>query len=222
MFPLWDSIRSNKFPYINILLIISTIVVFILEVGASDPDTFINKYALIPSHVTLVHPATIVPFVTAIFLHGGLLHIVTNLWFLWVFGDDIEATFGSVGYLLLYFTAGILGNVLQYVLNPVSAIPMLGASGAIAGVLGAYFILFPSAKIKTLVPFFGFITFLDIPAPIMLGYWFILQLISGAVSLPGMIENGGIAFFAHIGGFLTGILFAKQIHQKQVGSISYG
>lgn len=133
--------------------------------------------------------------------------------FLWVFGDNVEDHFGFLFFLPVYFVSGIAGNALQYFLNPTSQIPMLGASGAVAGMLGAYYVLFPHAKVKTLIPIFGFVSIINVPASFMLGYWFVLQVISGAISIP-MLESaeGGIAFFAHVGGFLTGYLFAKITH----------
>lgn len=209
MFPLSDSVRARTFPIVNILLIAATIAVFYKQLASADPDVFIETYAVIPSLVNFGNSATLVPFLTAIFLHGGLLHILSNLWFLWIFGDNVEGYFGHAIYLFFYLFSGIIGNMIQYLLMPTSGIPMLGASGAIAGVLGAYFVLFPLAKVKSIIPIFFFVTIYDIPAPLMLGFWFILQLISGASSLPFSSETGGIAFFAHIGGFLTGAILAR-------------
>lgn len=206
MFPLSDSIHTNKFAFINILLILVTGYVFFKEITAADTALFIQRYALIPSLVNVRDISTLFPFVSAIFLHGGWLHILSNMWFLWVFGDDVEGYFGHFTYLCLYFLAGIAGNVVQFLLMPGSTVPMLGASGAIAGVLGAYFILFPFSKVKTFLPIFFFFTIVDIPAPYMLGYWFLLQLVSGAASIPLMGTTGGVAFFAHVGGFVTGTL----------------
>src|SRR6185437_5851648 len=120
---------------------------------------------------------------TAIFLHGGFLHLISNMWFLFIFGDNVEGALGSLSFLLFFVIAGIAGNILQFSISPTSSVPMLGASGAIAGILGCYYILFPHAKVKTLIFLFFFVTIVDLAAPIMLGYWFILQLISGAGSL---------------------------------------
>jgi len=205
MIPISDSIKSKGFPTTNVLLIVFTVFVFLEEIVSPNPDSFIAKYSLIPQLVNFSNTSTLLPFITAIFLHGGFLHIVSNMLFLWVFGDNIEGYFGVLFFLFIYFASGIVGNITQYVLAPDSTIPMLGASGAIAGILGSYFILFPNSKIKTLVPFFGFLTIVDIPATVMLGYWFLLQVISGAFSLTAT-SAGGIAFFAHIGGFATGII----------------
>lgn len=209
MFPISDSIKTRHFPILNILIIAATIAVFVKELFAPNPDQFIQAYALIPSQVNLLNFSTFTPFVTAIFLHGGFLHIISNLWFLWVFGDNVEDRLGFIFFPLLYFGSGVLGNVVQYILMPASPIPMLGASGAIAGILGAYYVFYPYSKIKTFVIIILFFTVIDIPASLMLGYWFVLQIIAGASSLPFSGDQGGIAFFAHIGGFLTGVLFAK-------------
>ena len=153
---------------------------------------------------------TLLPFITAIFLHGGFLHILSNMWFLYIFGDNVEDALGSIMFLLLFLVAGIAGNLLQYSITPTASVPMLGASGAIAGILGCYYVLFPHAKVRTLIFLFFFVTIVDLAAPIMLGYWFILQLISGAGSLNVSDANqGGIAFFAHIAGFIIGILVGR-------------
>lgn len=210
MFPISDSLPTKRFSILNIGIIILTIYIFFQQITASIPDLVILKYALIPSRVDLLEASSLFPFVTAIFLHGGFLHILSNMWFLWIFGDNVEDYFGFFLFPVIYFASGIVGNFIQYLLMPKSDIPMLGASGAIAGILGAYYILFPKSKIKTLLLVFFFPLIVEIAAPIMLGYWFILQLISGAASLPFTgSETGGIAFFAHIGGFFTGMIFAR-------------
>src|SRR3989344_4914344 len=214
MIPISDSISTHRLPILNILLIAANIFVFIQQIITPNPDAFIYQYALIPANVDFSDFQTLLPFVTSMFLHGGLLHIGSNMLFLWVFGDNVEAHFGWLFFLPVYLTSGIIGGLAQYMFMPNSQIPMLGASGAVAGMLGAYFVLFPHAKVKTLVPFFGFASIVSIPATFMLGYWFVLQLISGAVSLPFSGEAGGVAFFAHVGGFLTGLLFSKVFRPK--------
>jgi membrane associated rhomboid family serine protease len=153
---------------------------------------------------------TLIQFVTSIFLHGGWLHIISNMWFLWIFGDNVEGSLGHFWYLILYLASGVIGGLAQYLFMPDSNIPMLGASGAVAGALGAYFLLFPHHKIKTLLPILGFITFTNVSAYIMLGYWFVLQVFSGAMSIPGSrIDEGGVAFWAHVGGFVAGLIIGK-------------
>lgn len=208
MFPLYDSIRASRFAFINWAIVLITVYVFIQQLMAADPEGFIFQYALVPSQVDFSNPVTLLPFITAIFLHGGFLHILSNMWFLVVFGDNVNDTLGIFGYLILYFAAGIMGNFLQYSFTPGSDIPMLGASGAVAGILGCYFVLFPHSKIKTLIFILFFVTIIEIGAPLLLGYWFILQLFSGAASIPMLgAETGGVAFFAHIAGFVVGLLF---------------
>lgn len=215
MFPISDSIRSTRFPFFNVAFILLTVLVFFQQLTTQNPEAFIFNYALIPAVVEASDLTTLLPFVTAVFLHGGFLHIISNMWFLWVFGDDVESYFGWI-FPVVYLISGIVGNLFQYLVMPNSFIPMIGASGAVAGVLGAYYVLFPHSKIKTLVPFFGFATLIDIPAPFMLGYWFLLQVFSGTISLPFTGEVGGVAFFAHIGGFISGILFAKLFQRYNI------
>lgn len=144
MFPISDSIKTKHFPILNVLIIAVTIFVFIKQITAPDFEKFTTAFALISSQVNFADISTLIPFITAIFLHGGFLHIISNLWFLWVFGDNVEDRLGFIFYPLLYFGSGVLGNVVQYILMPASPIPMLGASGAIAGILGAYYVFFPS------------------------------------------------------------------------------
>lgn len=208
MFPLYDSIRHKNFPFINWAIVLITAYVFVQQLTVPNIDAFVFQYALIPSQIDFTNPLTLLPFITAIFLHGGLLHIISNMWFLVVFGDNINDALGLLGYIFLYFIAGIMGNFVQYLFSPESNIPMLGASGAVAGILGAYYVLFPYAKVKTLVFILFFVTIIEINAPLLLGYWFLLQVFSGAVSLPMLgSEEGGIAFFAHIAGFVVGLVF---------------
>lgn len=213
MFPLSDSIKAARFPFLNYLLIAVTIFVFIQQLG--DPEGIVAKYALIPANVNFNNYLSLVPFVSAIFLHGGFLHIISNMWFLKVFGDNVEGHLGSIPFLLLYFLAGIAGNVVQYLFMPNTSIPMLGASGAVAGILGCYYVLFPYSKIKTLLFIFFFVTITEFSATFMLGYWFILQIISAAGSVGTLGSQGGVAFFAHVAGFIVGILFGKLFKNKQ-------
>jgi membrane associated rhomboid family serine protease len=218
MIPLSDSAhKPGRFPLINIALILANIFVFFMQLTTSDPEGFIYTYALVPSQIDFSNPATLYPFITSMFLHGGFLHIISNMLFLWVFGDNVEGDMNSLTYLFLYLFSGIVGSLAQYFMNPTSSIPMLGASGAVAGVLGAYFILFPNHKIKTLIPFFGFFTIAEISATIMIGYWIVLQVISGFLlsSSAGPVDQGGIAFFAHIGGFFAGAVLAKLLPKTQ-------
>lgn len=209
MIPIADSEKSRRFPFLNILFIGLNVLAFYLQITALNPEAFIYKYALVPSEIDFSNFATLYPFVTSMFLHGGFLHIGSNMLFLWVFGDNVEGHLPPFVYLFLYLGAGIVGSLAQYFMDPTSTIPMLGASGAVAGALGAYFTLFPHHKIKTLVILPIFITIIEISAVFMLGYWILLQLISGAGSVGLPADQGGVAYFAHIGGFAFGYIFAK-------------
>jgi membrane associated rhomboid family serine protease len=211
MFPISDSIKAARFPFLNLVLIGVNVYVFYLEITSSNVDSFIQTFSLIPANVHLNNPVTLIPFITGMFLHGGFMHIISNMWFLKVFGDNVEGHMNPLTFLLLYFGAGTAGFLVQYLTMPTSSIPMLGASGAVAGILGAYFVLFPHSRVRTFVPIFFFFTLLTIPAVFMLGYWFVLQLLSGFGTLGQPVNQGGIAFWAHIVGFIVGMVFGKLL-----------
>lgn len=219
MFPIAASIRSKRVPVVTLLLIAINTFVFILQIQSSNLDKFIDLYALIPKNIIFFNLNTLPPFITAIFLHGGFFHLLSNMWFLWVFGDTVESDLGVLRYLGLYFAAGVLGNLAQYLLNPNSAIPMLGASGAISGILGAYIVLFPKSMIKTFMIFIFSVSIVNVPAVIYIFYWFTLQLFAGILSLPFSYQSGGVAFWAHVGGFLAGVYLAKKF--KKTPKIPY-
>lgn len=211
MIPLKDSHPAGIFPFWTIVIIAFNIYVFFLEVTGTDPDLFILEYALVPSQVDFGNWLTLAPFITSQHLHGGILHIASNMLFLWVFGDNVEAKLGPIFFPIFYTVAGVIGGLTQYILAPYSEIPMLGASGAVAGVLGAYFAMFPHHAIKTLVPVMGFVSVVTIPASVMLVYWFITQLFAGVGSVAiGVGQLGGIAYLAHVGGFVTGWLIGSS------------
>lgn len=209
MFPLKDKIQLPGFAVITAILVFINAYVFYLEISAVDLTKFIEAYALIPSALGFSNP---LPLITYQFLHGGWVHLLTNMWFLVIFGPNLERVWGHAKFLLFYLAAGAAAAFAQIFFTSFSDIPMLGASGAVAGVLGAYFVYFPSHRINTLVPL-GFIPlFLAIPAGIVLLYWFGLQVVAGAYT--DNLINGGVAFFAHIGGFLTGVILASATRIK--------
>lgn len=209
MFPIRDHNPSERFPIINLLIILVTSYVFFLEITAVNLEAFIETYALVPARVDIGNLRTLIPFINSMFMHGGWLHIISNLWFLWIFGDNIEAKLGHIKYLIFYLATGLFAAFAQYILMSNSTIPTLGASGAIAGVLGAYLVLYPKHKIDTLIiAFGGFMQKVQLPASFMLGYWFVIQLFSGIGSL-GFMESGGVAWWAHIGGFAAGFLLIR-------------
>ena len=210
MLPLADHNPRRTTPFVNVLLIVVNVLMFFweLSLGAAIQPVLQNL-AFVPA--TFWSSAPLVPSVVAMFvsmfLHGGWLHLGGNMLFLWVFGDNIEDRLGHGRYLLFYLACGVAATLAHAAMNPSSSVPSIGASGAIAGVLGAYLLLFPRQRITTLIPIFLFITVREIPAIVLLGFWFVLQLFVGTVSLGGSIhEQGGVAYFAHIGGFLTGMV----------------
>jgi membrane associated rhomboid family serine protease len=216
MIPLNDMNRSRRFPVMTLLLILANVIVFIYQITlpSAAADTFVKTYALTPSHIKLAlegHRYTplqaFLPLFTCMFLHGGWLHILGNMWFLWIFGDNVEDQFGSIGYLLFYIVCGLGSGITQVIFSWGSKVPSLGASGAIAGVLGAYIVFFPRARILTLVPLFILFFTIRVPAAIFIGLWFLLNFLSGVSSL-GSINTGGVAWWAHVGGFLLGMLIA--------------
>lgn len=213
MIPLRDHLRLPGIPFVTIGLILINAYVFFLELTSLNFEGFLVQYALIPSLLDFSNPATLAPFITSMFLHGGWIHIISNMLFLWIFGDNIELTIGHIKFLIFYLLAGIAAALVQLPFLPSPDIPMLGASGAIAGVLGAYLVLFPHSNIDTLVPIFGFFSIVQIPASVMLFYWFITQLFSGAASLTSE-ALGGVAFLAHVGGFVFGYLGIRYFQPK--------
>jgi rhomboid family protein len=203
MIPLRDTRPSHSAPTVTVLLIVTNVVVFLYMVmlDAYSQNDFIRQYAVIPARL---NPLALL---TSMFLHGGWMHLIGNMWFLWIYGDNVEDVLGHGKYLLFYLVCGITASLAQYAVGPFSRVPMLGASGAIAGVMGAYLIKFPHSRIVTLIPIFFFWTTVEIPAVIILAYWFLLQFFSGVGSIGySQVSQGGVAFFAHIGGFIGGMI----------------
>ena len=187
----------------------ANIWVFFLMLTTPNQTAFVKTYALIPAQINFNSLEGIGPFITSMFLHAGFLHILSNMWFLWIFGDNVEGHIGHLKYLFFYLFCGIAASFIQYIFMTSSHLPMVGASGAIAGVLGAYYKFFPHHKVDTLVPVFGFPVIVAIPAGFMLIYWFIIQAFSGAAGvLSNTASTGGVAYLAHVGGFLAGLVFS--------------
>jgi membrane associated rhomboid family serine protease len=212
--PLRDRNPVTRPPVLVWSLVAANITVFLFEVylrlarGPGLLEAFMNTYGAVPARFAATWDIT--PLLSSMFLHGGLLHLIGNLWFLWIFGDNVEDRLGRVRFLLLYFGTGLVAALTQIVLAPQSTVPMVGASGAIAGVLAAYVRLFPRARVLTLIPIFIFIQFVELPAFLFIFVWFGLQLVQGTLSLGTLGANtGGTAFFAHIGGFVAGLLFVR-------------
>jgi membrane associated rhomboid family serine protease len=219
MIPFGDNKKLPIFPLVVYALIVINVLVFFQETGARDTDAFINAFASIPydlTHQIQLPPPSPQPvyltLVTAMFLHGSVLHIFFNMLFLFVFGPEIEYLFGHVRFTVFYLLAGIIGNVAQIAIDPGSHVPAIGASGAIAGVLGAYIIKFPTAKINTVTPIGCFPLFLRLPAALVIGIWALTQFIHGYTAITTHVtseQGGGTAYFAHIGGFVAGVLFVS-------------
>jgi membrane associated rhomboid family serine protease len=224
MLPLRDDQPRYSTPWVNYFLMGLCLLIYLFE-AMLDPrslELLVRQFGVVPSHVALFlsgspkYPlvAIVVPFFTSLFLHGGWMHVIGNMWFLYIFGDNVEDYLGHFKYLVFYLLTGVLAMGTHMVMNLHSTAPALGASGAIAGVLGAYFVLYPRARVLTW--FFVFVVW--VPAWIILGYWFVLNFLSGtATSLAVQSGNmGGVAFWAHVGGFISGALLVKVFGERRL------
>ncbi|MBV9453276.1 MAG: rhomboid family intramembrane serine protease [Rubrobacter sp.] len=214
MIPLKDDVPHRRFPWVNYTLILLNFLIFYhqLTLSSTALERFIDSYAFVPARLSaeLIGGQTVEginPFltlVTATFLHAGLLHLLGNMLFLWIFGDNVEDALGHLNFLVCYLAFGAVAGLAQFFMNPLSTIPNLGASGAIAGVLGFYLVLYPAARVLTLFPLLILFWFFRVPAIIFLAFWFFLQTLSGVATLQQHTE-GGVAYWAHIGGFVVGL-----------------
>ncbi len=213
LIPYKDDNPSFRTPYVTYGILALNVAVFLFELllsatkGPQAQNAFFYHFGLVPANVFhgqgLV--VSIIPFFTSLFIHGGILHIGFNMLFLWIFSDNIESELGHAKFLIFYLLCGVLASLTQVLVDFNSPVPIIGASGAISGVLGAYYIRFPYARVKSILFFFIIIPAIWIPAKLLLGFWFAIQLISGLGSIGS--GGGGVAFFAHIGGFVFGIVF---------------
>jgi membrane associated rhomboid family serine protease len=230
MIPIKDTVPRRTYPFATLLIIIVNLLVFAFELSLPERirNDFISVFGLVPlryshhrwAHLSGVPLNAYLPFVTNLFLHGGWLHIIGNMWFLYLFGDNVEDRLGHCRYLLFYLLSGVAANLVHFFVNQDSTMPVIGASGAIAGVMGAYLRLFPRAKIVTLVPILFFPFFFEVPAFLFMGFWFLMQLLSGAVSLAVTNAGEGIAWWAHIGGFGVGFFLIKRLCSSRRGRCS--
>lgn len=210
MIPLKDTIPSRRFPLMTLLLIGANIYIFYLQtqMNSQGYQHFVSHFGLFPlefSQQLQRVSFNFTPLLSYMFLHGGLFHLISNMWALWLFGDNVEDRMGWTRFLLFYLFAGIVSGLVHIYFNPMSPVPTIGASGAIAGVMGAYFIMYPSAKIVTLIPIIILPWFVEIPAMIYLAFWFFSQIYS-ALGTHGDAAATGVAWWAHVGGFLAGML----------------
>jgi len=230
MIPIRDDQPRFSTPYVTYFIIALNLVVFFFElsVGAQSQralNSLIGQFGVVPLHFDRALAGSgrynlageSITILTSMFLHGGWLHVIGNMWFLWIFGDNIEDHLGHFPYLIFYLVSGFAASITHILLNYGSNVPSVGASGAIAGVMGAYFVLYPKARVLTLVPLIIFFTFWWLPAWIFLGYWFLLQFLSGTATSIAVTSSGsgGIAFWAHVGGFVAGIMLIKVLPERK-------
>ena len=230
MIPFRDNIPSRTYPIITVSLILINIAAFFYELSQGRAlEPFIEQFGVIPVR-TLAWPtsdlpflAVVIPYFTSIFLHGGWMHLIGNMWYLWIFGDNVEDRLGHFSYLCFYLLCGLGAGIAHTVANAYSPIPSIGASGAVAGVLGAYVVSYPFARVLTLVPIIFFVQIIEIPALIVLGIWFLMQFLYGTASLASAAaaNAGGVAWWAHVGGFVIGILLLGLFPRKPRQSYEY-
>lgn len=212
MFPLRDDIPTDKKPFVTLFIIALNVLIFFYQLSFGDQFNYlVFKYGAIPFEIThrqeITSQASVpipLTLVTAMFLHGGWMHVIGNMWYLWIFGNNVEDKLGHFKFVIFYFLSGLIASFTYIAVNPSSQVPMIGASGAIAGVLGAYMIRFPQARVLTLIFFGFFVRIVAIPAIFVLGFWFVIQILNGLPAI-GANVTGGVAWFAHIGGFVAGM-----------------
>jgi membrane associated rhomboid family serine protease len=229
--PLKDDVASSRVPVVTIALIGLNVVAFLYQISlqvAEYPqlsraaEQLVFEFGVIPCRLTggcaspMDFPSPVLTIFTSMFLHGGLFHLVGNMLYLWVFGDNVEDRLGHGRFLLFYLVCGVAAALGQTATAPASRVPMIGASGAVSGVLGAYLILFPYAGVLTLITFGFFFRIIRIPALIVLGFWIVIQLVNGAITFTGALERGGgVAWFAHLGGFLAGVVLLFLVRPRR-------
>ena len=212
MIPLRDVIPSRTTPYITVTIILINAAAWFYELAMprEELNVFLQLFGVVPAAFV---PTTLL---TSMFLHGGWSHVIGNMWYLWIFGDNVEDRMGHGRFVVFYLLCGFVAAVGQIVLDPESTIPMIGASGAIAGVMGAYFVLYPHSRVLTLIPIIIFIDIIELPAIVLLGFWFVMQLFSaGAIAVTSSTGGGGVAFMAHVAGFVMGVIGVFVFRKKQ-------
>ncbi|TVM03382.1 MAG: rhomboid family intramembrane serine protease [Candidatus Brocadia sp. WS118] len=216
MIPIRDRNPSGTFHFVTVSIILANVLVFLIELSlGARLDSFLFQFGVVPVKVAYssdIPDATFLntyfPFLSYMFLHGGFIHLIGNMWYLWIFGDNIEDRLGRFKFIIFYFICGIGSAMVHVYFNSQSGIPCIGASGAIAGVLGAYMVTFPKARILVILPLFIIWEIIELPAIIVLGFWFLIQFFSGAATISSA-HGGGVAWWAHIGGFVIGIILIK-------------
>jgi membrane associated rhomboid family serine protease len=218
MIPLRDTVRSRTTPFVTYSLIAVNLIVFLFEASLNQGQfqSFLTAFGLVPVRLGLGNPASAVALITSMFLHGSWFHVISNMWVLFIFGDNVEDRLGAGRYVVFYLLAGVVAGLSQVLFAPQSQIPTVGASGAIAGVLGAYLILYPSGRVLTFIPLFILPWLVEIPAYLFLGLWFLSQLSSGLLALGqlGAGQFSGIAWWAHVGGFVFGLIAVRAFARR--------
>ena len=218
MIPIRDTIPATRTAWVVRTIILINIGFFAFEIlQGARLDTFLYRFGIVPAYWVFAGPSDLLQgpqlvatLLTSQFLHGGLLLLASNMPYLWIFGDNVEDRLGHSRFALVYLGSGVLAGLVQLVVHPQSSVPVIGASGSIAGVLGAYFLLFPFARVVTLVPAFFIWEFIEVPAFLFLGFWFVLQWLQGLTTIGVVADVGGVAWWAHVGGFLSGLLFVTM------------
>lgn len=222
MIPIRDRNPSGTVPVVTASIILTNVLVFFIQLSLGDQlELFLFHFGIVPMKIvysseipdsTFIN--TYLPFLSYMFLHGGFVHLIGNMWYLWIFGNNIEDQLGHIRFVLFYFICGIGAAIVHVYSNSQSAIPCIGASGAIAGVLGAYMITFPRARILVILPLFVIWEFIELPAIVVLGFWFLIQFFSGTAAISSA-QGGGVAWWAHIGGFVLGMIFIKLLPKSR-------
>lgn len=217
MIPIRDTIRARRFPIVTVSIIAANVLVFVFQLSLTGDETHIlvTVFGIVPAiqlesfAAAPLAGGTWVPMFSSMFLHGGWLHLLSNMWFLWIFGDNVEDIMGRGRFLFFYLLVGLAGGLAHILTNTGSLVPTIGASGAVAGVLGAYFVSFSRSRVLTLLPLLFFVTFVELPAIIFLLIWFALQIINGLAALAG--GAAAVAWWAHVGGFVAGMALVKLL-----------
>jgi membrane associated rhomboid family serine protease len=221
MFPLRDTVQARSLPLMNWALIAVNVLIFVLLLSGPRAELWIARYGMVPAQIFST-PTAWLTVVTSMFLHGGLFHLISNMWALYIFGDNVEDRMGPTRFLVFYLLCGAAAAVVHILMNPNSTIPTVGASGAISGVMGAYLVLFPYSRVITLIPFFFFPYFFEVPALFFIGLWFGGQLVNALLtSALAPPDIGGVAWWAHVGGFVAGIVLVRLFVVRRYVRRSY-
>jgi membrane associated rhomboid family serine protease len=212
MIPLRDVIPSRTVPFLTVSIIVLNALAWFYELGLPREDlpVFLRQFGVVPAYFTVP------TLISSMFLHGSWSHVLGNMWYLWIFGDNVEDRMGHFRFLIFYLLCGIVAALGQIFIDPTSTLPTIGASGAIAGVMGAYFVLYPQSRVLTLIPLIVFWEIVELPAIFLLGFWFLMQLFSaGAIAATANSQAGGVAFMAHVAGFITGLVGVFIFRKRQ-------